>query len=111
MLDVRLVSEVGQRNKRLVFIVLSTILLSSYPTAVAATQCSSIAVTVRQACVDSTALLWLFTDDIMSLHAWTVPAFMQGQKQQEGCCISHDHIRFQAAAHPGRSRHPALTVY
>ncbi len=73
-------------------------------------QCSSTEVTVRTASVDNTALLWLLTDYIMILHAWAVPAIMQGHRQQE-CCISHSHSRFQAAAHPGRSRHPALTVH
>ena len=64
-------------------------------------QCSSIAVTVRKACVDSTALLRLPNDYIMNLRAWTVPAIKQGHRQQEGY-MSHSHSRFhQAAAHPG----------
>ena len=65
---------------------------------------------MRTASVDNTALLWLLTDYVMNLHAWTVPPIMQGHRQQE-CCISHSHSRLQPAAHPGRSMHPALTVH
>ena len=65
---------------------------------------------VRKANVDNRALLSLLTDDVMELHAWAVPAIMQGQRQQEGC-VNHSHTRFQAAAHPGRSRLPAVTVH